>query len=58
MRVGLQLPTAVVGVDVNDWSPIRVRYEEMFELVVANGESAHAFDAVMRTPASDVGLEN
>jgi hypothetical protein len=51
LRVGLQLPTAIVGVDVTDWSAIRARYDEMYAVVAANGEAAHRFDAVMRGPA-------
>jgi len=47
MRAGVQLPTAIVGLDVNDWAPIRARYEEMQALVEANGETCHTFDAVM-----------
>jgi len=47
MRAGVQLPTAIVGLDVNDWSPIRARYDEMQALVEANGEACHSFDAVM-----------
>lgn len=47
MRAGVQLPTAIVGIDVNDWEPIRVRYAQMQELVESNGEACHSFDAVM-----------
>lgn len=47
MRAGVQLPTALVGLDVNDWSPIRQRYEEMRNLVESHGEPCHSFDAVM-----------
>ncbi len=47
MRAGVQLPTAIVGLDVNDWAPVRARYEEMQTLVEANGETCHTFDAVL-----------
>lgn len=47
MRAGVQLPTAIVGLDVNDWSRIRARYEQMQALVESNGEACHSFDAVM-----------
>ena len=47
MRAGVQLPTAIVGLDVNDWSRIRVRYDAMQALVESNGEGCHSFDAVM-----------
>jgi len=58
MRAGLQLPTAIVGLDVNDWSPIEARYSEMLATLTANGETGHAFEAVLREPAPadlDVG---
>jgi hypothetical protein len=48
MRAGLQLPTAIVGVDVNDWSEIESRYGQMLALLEANGESGHAFATVLR----------
>ena len=47
MRAGVQLPTAIVGLDVNDWSRIRSRYAEMRVLVEENGERCHSFEAVM-----------
>lgn len=47
MRAGVQLPTAIIGLDVNDWSEIRARYDEMCMLVESNGEACHSFDAVM-----------
>jgi Restriction endonuclease BglII len=48
MRAGVQLPTAIVGLDVNDWSQVRARYDEMRLLVESHGEACHSFDAVMR----------
>lgn len=47
MRAGVQLPTATVGLDVNDWSRIRNRYDEMRDLVEPNGEACRSFDSVM-----------
>jgi len=47
MRAGVQLPTALIGLDVNDWSIIRDRYVEMQMLVEQNGELCHPFEAVM-----------
>lgn len=47
MRAGVQLPTALVGLDASDWSPVRDRYDQMRVLVEANGERCHSFDAVM-----------
>jgi hypothetical protein len=47
MRAGVQLPTAIVGLDVNDWGWIRARYDEMKALVESNGEACHSFDSVV-----------
>jgi hypothetical protein len=49
MRAGVQLPTAIIGIDVNDWEPVRRRYEEMRALVESNGEPCHSFSSVMAT---------
>jgi len=58
MRAGLQLPTAIVGLDVNDWAPVEARYGEMLATLTANGETGHAFDAVLREPApAELDLE-
>lgn len=43
----IQLPTAIVGLDVNDWTDVRARYDQMQDLVESNGEVCHSFDAVM-----------
>jgi hypothetical protein len=53
MRAGLQLPTAIVGVDVNEWTPIRTRYAEMLALLESNGETGHDFDTVWREPPTE-----
>ncbi len=53
MRVGLQLPTAIIGLDLNDWAPVRQRYDEMLATIQANGETGHSFDAVLRQPPAD-----
>jgi hypothetical protein len=57
MRVGLQLPTAIIGLDVNDWTLVQERYDEMLAQLVSNGETGHAFDTVLREPAPALGLE-
>lgn len=54
MRAGLQLPTAIVGIDVPDWTVIRARYGEMQAVVEANGERCHTFETVMAMPAPEV----
>jgi hypothetical protein len=57
MRVGLQLPTAIIGLDMNDWSTVEARYSAMLAILVANGESGHAFEAVLRQRPAGLGLE-
>jgi hypothetical protein len=57
MRVGLQLPTAIIGLDVNDWTPVQQRYDEMLALLVANGETGHSFETVLREPTPVPELE-
>jgi hypothetical protein len=57
MRVGLQLPTAIIGLDVNDWSRVQQRYHEMLAVLEANGESGHGFETVLREPTSVLALE-
>lgn len=52
MRVGLQLPTAIIGLDVNDWAPVQERYDEMLAQLEANGETGHTFETVLREPAA------
>jgi hypothetical protein len=53
MRAGLQLPTAIVGVDVNDWSRIEARYREMQAVAEENGEACHSFEAIIQAPAAE-----
>ena len=57
MRAGLQLPTTIVGLDVNDWSAIEARYDEMLAALTANGETGHTFETVLRQPPTVLGLE-
>jgi hypothetical protein len=48
MKIGLSLPTVIVGLDLNDWEPVERRYEEMRALAEANGVVCHPFSAVRR----------
>ncbi len=50
MGLGLQLPTVVVGLDLNDWSAIRRRYEEMRAVAEENGLECHPFETVFGAP--------
>ncbi len=57
MRAGLQLPTAIIGLDVNDWSRVQQRYDEMLAVLETNGETGHTFETVLREPTPEVSLE-
>lgn len=46
MGIGLQLPTVVVGLDLNDWTSVKGRYDEMHQLAVENGLDCHPYDVV------------
>jgi hypothetical protein len=50
MGIGLQLPTVVVGLDLNDWSDVSRRYEEMRAVAEANGLDCHSFETVFGAP--------
>jgi hypothetical protein len=50
MGIGLQLPTVVVGLDLNDWSAVARRYEEMRGVSEANGLACHSFETVFGAP--------
>ena len=50
MGIGLQLPTVIVGLDINDWSVVRERYEEMLQVAEANRLDCHTFEAVFGAP--------
>jgi hypothetical protein len=52
MNIGLQLPTVIVGLDLNveGWQRVRRRYEEMQAVCEANGLECHPFEAVFGAP--------
>jgi hypothetical protein len=50
MGIGLQLPTVVVGLDLNDWSAVSRRYEEMRAVAEVNGLACHSFETVFGAP--------
>ena len=54
MGIGLQLPTVVVGLDLNDWAAVRARYEEMRAVAEENGLDCHTFDDVFGVPQLEV----
>jgi hypothetical protein len=50
MGIGLQLPTVVVGLDINDWTGVARRYAEMRAVAEENGLDCHPFEAVFGAP--------
>jgi len=55
MRIGLSLPTAVVGLDLSpqDWDRVERRYAEMQAVAEANGVSCRGFGDVRGQPLED-----
>lgn len=49
MKIGLTLPTVVVGLDIVDWAPVKERYAEMYQVAAANGVECHSFELVRGT---------
>ena len=49
MKIGLALPTVVVGLDIVDWAPVEERYAEMYQVAAANGVECHSFEVVRGT---------
>jgi hypothetical protein len=58
MRIGLSLPTAIVGLDLSDddWSLVGARYREMQSVAEANGVICRSFEDAWRAPTSDPDL--
>ena len=58
MRIGLSLPTAIVGLDLtaDDWDPVERRYLEMQAVAEANGVVVRDFALVRRAPRVDPDL--
>lgn len=50
MRIGIQLPVWVIGLEPFDWGPIGIRYEEMRSSAEAQGVSCHDFASAFGAP--------
>ena len=46
MRIGIQMPIWIVGLEPVSWDPIRERYDLMHSVATRNGVSCHPFDVV------------
>jgi hypothetical protein len=58
MRIGLSLPTAIVGLDLtdHDWTVVGQRYREMQTVAEANGVRCRSFEDAWRAPTVDPDL--
>ena len=46
MRIGIQMPTWIIGIGPANWTPIRNRYDLMYRVAAENGVRCHPFDRV------------
>jgi len=54
MRIGIQLPVVIIGLDLTaaDWGRVEARYADMLNQAEAAGVRCHRFEAVRRAPAA------
>lgn len=46
MRLGIQMPIWILGVEPTDWASIGARYEEMYKVCAENGVDCHTYETV------------
>ena len=46
MRIGIQMPIWIIGIEPSTWTPIRERYDRMYEVATENGLTCHQFERV------------
>jgi hypothetical protein len=46
MRIGIQMPVWVIGIEPADWTHVEQRYNHMFEVATANGIACHGFETI------------
>lgn len=58
MRIGLSLPTAIIGLDLSDqdWLRVERRYREMQQVAEAGGVTCRSYEDVWRAPTIDPDL--
>jgi hypothetical protein len=44
MRIGVQMPIWIVGIEPVEWEPVRQRYKEMFATATENGDKCITFE--------------
>lgn len=47
LRFGTQMPVWIVGIEPDDFAPVRARYEEMQKVLEGNDRLVHSWDSVM-----------
>lgn len=52
MKIGIQMPIWIVGLEPSDWLPVKSRYREMHAVATANGLACHSYDDVFGATAS------
>lgn len=52
MKIGIQMPIWIVGIEPADWQPVKARYDEMHTVAAANDLTCHSYDAVFGSVAS------
>jgi hypothetical protein len=63
LSIGIQMPIWIVGIEPDDWNPIKTRYEEMRDVASANGvdcydfETAHGAEIEVEVPPES-GVQN
>jgi hypothetical protein len=62
MRIGIQMPVWVVGIEPTSWEPIKNRYDEMYRVATEHGLACHPFESIFgsdfepEAPTLDEGL--
>lgn len=46
LKIGVQMPVWLVGVEPEDWEAVRARYDEMYRIASDNGIECHPFVAI------------
>lgn len=48
MKIGIQMPVWIVGIEPTSWEPIKERYDWMYRVATQNGVECHEFETVFR----------
>lgn len=52
MKIGIQMPIWIVGLEPSDWHPVNARYDEMHTVAISNGLECHSYGDVLGAAAS------